>query len=388
MIPRPPRRRLARRLLAANGLVIAAGFVTLGVVALLVSPALFHRHVGRAIGPVDQAVGLHLDQALSTALLLSLGIGTAAAVVAALAVSWVLSSRLARPIEDLSSTAARLASGDLAARAAPPRADDELADLTGALNDMAGSLQHTEVTRRGMLSDLAHELRTPLSTIEGYLEGLADGVVAADDQTWTTLRDATGRLRRLVDDVALVSRAEEGRLDLELAPTDLAALIDMAVAAAAKAYQRAQVGLVVQASGAVGHVVLDADRAHQVLANLLDNARRHTPPGGRVTVLVEADGDALILTVADTGEGIDGAHLPHVFERFFRADPSRKAATGSGIGLTIARAIARAHGGDLQAQSEGPGRGSQFVWRLRRAGPTTNDLSDFMRHDPAETTDR
>lgn len=369
MIPRPPRRRLARRLLAANGLVIAAGAVTLAVVALVASPPLFHRHVGRALGPVSDAVGRHLDQALSTALLLSIGIGTGAALVAALVVSWALSSRLARPIEDLSATAARLARGDLSARAVPPPVDDELADLTVAFNDMAASLEHTEDTRRRLLSDLAHELRTPLSTIEGYLEGLTDGVVEPTDQTWTTLQDAAGRLRRLVDDVGLVSRAEEGRLDLDLQPTDVVTLVDAAVSAARGTYDRAGVTLEAAVEPGLAPVELDADRAHQVLANLLDNARRHTPAGGRVTVRADGSRHGVTVTVADTGEGIAREQLPHVFERFYRGDAARRAGAGSGIGLTIARAIARAHGGDLTATSPGAGRGSTFALRL----PATRD---------------
>lgn len=365
MIPRPPRRRLARRLLAANGLVIAAGSVTLAVVALLVSPPVFHRHITRALGPVTQAVRLHLDQALSTTLLLALGIGTGVAVIAALAVSWVLSSRLARPIEDLSDTADRIAGGDLTARAHAPPADDELADLTAAFNHMATSLEQTEVTRRRLLSDLAHELRTPLSTIEGYLEGLADGVVAPDGPTWVTLRQATTRLRRLVDDVALVSRAEEGRLELDRRQTDLRALVDSAVAAVTDAYDRAGLTLTVVVEPGLGTVQLDPDRAHQVLANLLDNARRHTPTGGQVTVTARDDGDAAVVTVEDDGDGMEPGQLAHVFERFYRGDASRKAVTGSGIGLTIARAIARAHGGDLTASSPGPGLGSCFTWLVR-----------------------
>jgi len=369
---RPPRRRLARRLLAANGLVIVAGAVTLAVVALLASPPLFHLHVGRALGPVSETVGRHLDQALSTALLLSLGIGTGAAAVAALAVSWVLSSRLARPIEELSSTAEQLASGDLTARAVPPPTDDELTDLTVAFNDMAASLEHTEVTRRRLLSDLAHELRTPLSTIEGYLEGLIDGVVEPTGQTWDTLQDAAGRLRRLVDDVALVSRAAEGQLDLDRRPTDIAALVGAAAAAAGDTYARAGIRLDRDVQPDLGPAHIDADRARQVLANLLDNAQRHTPAGGRVTVHASADGDGRTVTLAvtDTGDGIAAEQLPQVFERFYRGDASRRAGAGSGIGLTIARAIARAHGGDLVASSPGTGEGSRFAWRIPVSPPT------------------
>lgn len=364
MIPHPPRRRLARRLLTANVLVILAGSVTLGVVALLVSPSLFHLHVGRALGPISESVARHLDQALSTALLVALGIGTAAAVVTALAVSWVLSSRLARPIEELSRTAERLARGDLTARAVTPSVDDELADLTVTFNTLATGLEHTEDTRRRLLSDLAHELRTPLSTVEGYLEGLRDGVVKPDEDTWATLQDAAERLRRLVDDVALVSRAEEGQLGLERHDLASDVLILDAVAAARDGFNRDGIVLECFLAPDLPRVRVDGDRIHQVIANLLSNARRHTSAGGKVTVAARRRGRHVVITVTDTGTGIDPVDLPHVFERFYRADTSRRSGSGSGIGLTIARAIATAHDGDLVASSDGPDTGSRFTLRL------------------------
>ncbi|WP_370327590.1 sensor histidine kinase [Euzebya sp.] len=368
MIPRPPRRRLARRLLAANGLVIATGAVTLAVVALLVSPPLFHQHVGQALGPVSGVVAGHLDRALSTALMLSLAIAVVTSIAAALTVSWVLSSRIARPIEELSEAATDLKGGDLSARAPRPPADDELADLTNAFNDLAAALEHTEDTRRRLLNDLAHELRTPLSTIQGYLEGLADGVVPPGPATWETLQDAAGRLHRLVDDVALVSRAEEGRLDLDRQPTRTADLVATAIAATREAYARAGVELTAEeVPDDLLSASVDADRIQQVLGNLLDNARRHTPAGGKVTVRARpANGDVAI-DVTDTGQGIAPDQLPHVFERFYRGDGTRRSGTGSGIGLTIARAIACAHGGDLRAASRGRGHGSTFTLRLPRS---------------------
>lgn len=362
---RPPTpRRLARRLLLANGLVIAAGAVTLAVVALLVSPPLFHQHVTRALGPVSDAVAGHLDAALSTTLLLSLGIATAAATAAALAVSWVLSSRLARPIEELSDVARDLARGDLTARAVAPPVDDELADLTATFNYMAAALEHTEDARRRLLADLAHELRTPLSTLDGYLEGLEDGVVEPDDQTWATLQEATSRLRRLVRDVDLVSRTDELGLDVHPRPTAPADLVAAAAGAARDAYERSGVTLDHRVEEGLGPIEVDPDRAHQVLANLLDNARRHTPRGGQVLLEARRTTDGVVLAVEDDGSGIAPEHLDHVFDRFYRADASRQAGSGSGIGLTIARAIARAHHGELTATSAGPGHGSRFEWQL------------------------
>lgn len=364
VIPRPPRRRLARRLLTAQALVISAGGVTLAVVAVLVSPPLFRVHIRRALGPVSESVATHLDQAFSSALVIALGIAVGAAVVAALAISWILSSRLARPIEQLSDAADRLAHGDLSARGPHPSADDELADLTLAFNDMADALEHTEQTRRRLLADVAHELRTPLSTIEGYLEGLADGIVDPDQGTWATLQTATGRLRRLVDDVGLVSLAEEGQLEVHPDVTPIHSLIDTAIAATATALVDADLQLETDVDPDLPPVHVDPQRMAQVLENLLRNASRHTPAGGVVRVTTRAHDATVSIDVSDSGEGITGDQLPHVFERFYRGDPARRSDRGSGIGLTIAQAITRMHGGDITAYSDGPGRGATFTVTL------------------------
>ena len=364
MIPRPPRRRLARRLLVAQSLVIAAGGVTLAVVAVLVSPPLYRVHIRRALGPVSDAVAQHLDQAFSSALLIALSIAVVAAVVAALVISWMLSSRIARPIEQLSAAADRLARGDLSARGPYPAADDELSDLTLAFNEMADALEHTEETRRRLLADVAHELRTPLSTIEGYLEGLADGIVEPDQDTWTTLQTATARLRRLVDDVGLVSRAEEGQLELHPNTTSISSLVHAAADATATAFRDADVLLETEVAPGLPPVRVDAQRMAQVLENLLHNGVRHTPTGGRVRVTARTHDETITVDVSDTGEGIRSEQLAHVFERFYRGDPARRSDRGSGIGLTIARAITRMHGGDITANSDGPGRGATFTVTL------------------------
>ncbi len=367
MIPRPPRRRLARRLLIAQSLVIAAGGVTLAIVAVLVSPPLFRIHIRRAVGPVSGSVAQHLDQAFSSALLIALGIAVGAAIVAALAISWILSSRIARPIEQLSKAAERLAHGDLAARGPHPAVDDELADLTRAFNGMADALEHTEQTRRRLLADVAHELRTPLSTIDGYLEALADGIVEADERTLATLRIATSRLGRLVDDVGLVSRAEEGQLEIHPENITIGRLVDTAVAATATAFRDAEVRLETDIGADLPAVRVDPDRMAQVLENLLRNACRHTPAGGLVRVTARADRGKVAIAVSDTGEGIPADQLPHVFERFYRGDRARRSDRGSGIGLTIAQAIIHLHGGDVIARSDGIGRGSTFTVQLPAA---------------------
>jgi two-component system, OmpR family, sensor histidine kinase BaeS len=366
-----PRRRLLRRLFIGQLLVILAGAATLGGVAFLVAPPIFHDHVRRAVGPVSDVVASHLDAALSQTLLLALTIGIGAAAATAGAVSWLLATRIAQPIEELSDTADALAAGHLGARATPPVADDELTDLTGAFNAMADALEHTEQTRRRLLADLAHELRTPLATVEAYHEGLADGVIDPDPSTVDVLADATSRLRRLVEDVSLVSRAEEGRLHLDLHPVDLRDLAVNAIDATRPAADSAGITLLSDLPETPVTVDADPDRLSQVLANLLANAIEHTPDGGTVTVAATSGHDHAVIEITDTGAGISTHHLPHIFERFYRADPARSRTLGSGIGLTISRAVIRGHGGDLTAASPGEGGGTTFTIDLPADGAPT-----------------
>lgn len=357
----PPRRRLLRRLVVGQLLVVLAGAATLVVVAVLVAPPIFRDHVRRGMGPVSDVVAGHLDTALGETLTLSLVLGVGASVLAAVGVSWLLATRLARPVEDLSRTAAHLAAGRLDARATGPVTDDELADLTRAFNEMADALEHTDHTRRRLLADLAHELRTPLATIEAYHEGLADGVVEPDGDTTAVLAEATGRLRRLIEDVGVLSEAEEGRLSLDLQPHDVGEVVAAAVAAVRPAAEQAGVNLRVERPDAPVRAHADRDRLGQVLGNLLGNALAHTPPGGTVSVAVADRGDVATVTVADTGAGIAPEHLAHVFDRFYRADPARHRPGGSGLGLTISRALVTQQGGTLTAASDGPGHGATFT---------------------------
>jgi len=365
--PRRPR-RLVRRLFTGQMLVILIGAVTLGAVAFLIAPPIFDDHVRRAVGPVSEVVAHHLDAALSETLAIALTLGIVAAALAAAAVSWLLARRIARPVEQLSATADALAAGHLDARAARPTTDDELTDLTDAFNGMATRLEDTEKTRRGLLADLAHELRTPLATIEAYHEGLVDRVIEPDADTWATLQEATGRLQRLVEDLGLVSRAEEGRLPLDLDRIDIGEVAERAVESFAPAAQARDIALEVQASPVLPPVTGDRDRLGQVLTNLLANALEHTPDGGRITITVTPTNREVVVMVSDTGVGIAPEHLPHLFQRFYRADPARRHTAGSGIGLTISRAIVHGHGGELTAHSDGPGRGATLTFRLPVAG--------------------
>src|SRR5262249_49497117 len=200
-------------------------------------------------------------------------------------------------------------------------------------NRMAATLQTTQTRRRALMADLAHELRTPLATLDSFLEGIQDGVIPASDTTWQTMAEQTSRLRRLVDDIDAVSRAEERTLQIQRELVDANDTAAAAMAAASAAYADKGIALHQHHSPSPAPVAADPDRLREILDNLLSNALRHTPPGGDVSVACAAGAGAVEISVTDTGEGIAAEHLPHLFDRFYRADPARSRATGgSGIG--------------------------------------------------------
>jgi two-component system, OmpR family, sensor histidine kinase BaeS len=365
MRPPPLRRSLGGKLLAAQLLVILAGSATLVAVALVLGPTIFHHHVREALGVVPDSVMRHLDTAFGDALLISLAVAVGASGATAAAISWLLATRIVRPIRTLAAASRRVAQGSYGERVSVA-GDDELGALAAAFNEMAEALETTERRRHQLLSDVAHELRTPVATLHGYVEGLRDGVVEPSGATWRLLHAETMRLGRLVEDLRKVSRAEERQLDLRPARSDPQLLLREAAAAAAAAYGDKGIELQVEDGDQLPPVEVDRDRIAEVLANLLSNALRHTPAGGGVTLAAARAGeDSVELSVADSGEGIPAETLGRVFERFYRADSARsRDAGGSGIGLTIARAIVEAHGGTLRAESDGVGRGARFVVTL------------------------
>jgi two-component system, OmpR family, sensor histidine kinase BaeS len=358
------RRSLAARLFAGQLLVIVAGSRTLALVALAVAPGLFRAHARQALTVLPPEVVGHLQRAFEDAVLVALAIATIAALAVAVAASWLLAQRLTRPIRTLSEAAERIGGGGYQARVPVAANGDELAALGRAFNQMAGALEATERHREALLADLAHELRTPLATLEAYVEGLADGVVAADQAAWTVLQAELVRLRRLTEDLTALSRAEEHRLDLRPRPVDPAVLATTAIQAAEPAFAAKGVALQAKADQGLPQVRVDPDRLGEVLANLLANALRHTPSRGLVEVTAVGRGDEVEVAVTDTGEGIPPELLERVFERFFRVDPARtRTGGGSGLGLTISRAIVEAHGGRMWAESAGRG-GARLVVRL------------------------
>jgi signal transduction histidine kinase len=308
----------------------------------------------------------HAEEAFRSANGLSLTFALIASLVVAVAVAVYLTRRLDRSLRPLSTAAIDVSQGRYDVRVPTPGLGAEFDDLAVAFNRMAGQLQRVEQTRRRLLGDLAHELRTPVATLGAYLDGLEDGVATLDADTIEILRTQTRRLGRLAEDVSAVSRAEEHQLTLQPVPVAAAELVAAAVAVAADRYAERGVTLTQDVRATLPSVLADPDRLGQVLGNLLDNALRHTPAAGTVCVTADQRADGMTrLQVRDTGEGIAAEHLPHLFERFYRVDAARdRGRGGSGIGLAIVKALVEAHGGRVSAASDGPGHGATFTLTL------------------------
>jgi signal transduction histidine kinase len=278
---------------------------------------------------------------------------------------------LSRPIGRLAQASRRVASGRYAERV-PVTSDDEIGELAESFNAMADSLEATERRRLQLVGDVAHELRTPLATLDGYLEGLEDGVIKPAGPTWKLLRGETARLSRLVNDLQDLWRAEAKQLVLKIGPVDVRELASSAIERHTPAAAERGIVLRMMADPSIPTVSADRDRLLQVLDNLLSNAVRYTADGTEVTVRVRVSADGVTLSVEDQGLGLTREQLERVFERFYRADPSRsRALGGSGIGLAIARALVELMGGRIWADSDGPGGGATFSVALPSARAST-----------------
>jgi signal transduction histidine kinase len=293
----------------------------------------------------------------------SLWISGGLAAAGALALGVIISRQITRPVRRLAAATADIARGKLDARVESPGAD-ELGQLGQSFNSMAAALQRQEEERRSMLADIAHELRTPLSVLRGNLEAMLDGLLEPRQEQLSLLHEQSVALSRLIDDLRTLSLAAEGHLDLHRQQTDVAELARRVVAEMEPFARERNVTLSVEAPESLPRLTLDSDRISQVLRNLINNALRYTPAGGRVSVTVSTQPAAMTIAVADTGSGIAPEDLSHVFDRFYRADGSRTRATGgSGLGLAIVKQLVEAHGGQVSAESE-PGRGSTFSLAL------------------------
>jgi signal transduction histidine kinase len=276
-----------------------------------------------------------------------------------------LSRRILGPVEALTGAVRRMGSGDLDARVAEA-GPDEIGTLARAFNTMADALARTEGLRRTLVTDVAHELRTPLTNLRCQIEALQDGLQPADAEALASLHEETLLLARLVDDLQDLALAESGRLPLRLSSVRIDEVVTAALASMRTSARER--GITLQAEVPGGLVVSgDRERLGQVLRNLLANAETHTPEGGTVSVTADRAGDLVRLVVADSGTGIAADHLPHVFDRFYRADPSRARATGgAGLGLAIVKQLVEAHGGTVSVSSA-PGAGTRFTISLPAA---------------------
>ncbi len=301
--------------------------------------------------------GVDLSSAGSTRIALT-ALGVLA--VAAFA-GWLVASRPARPIRAVTDAARRMGAGDRSARVTGT-AGGELGDLAVAFNTMSRRVADAERQRQELIGDVAHELRTPLATITGWLDAAEDGVAEVDARLMAVLRAEAEVLHTLVDDLHDLAQADAGTLRLHREPIDAAEVVEQVVAA-----HRSVAGGVTLTAHVSGRPALTADpvRLRQAVRNLVTNALRYTPSGGTVTVTGERDGDDVVIEVADTGVGIDPDDLPHVFDRFWRADKSRSRATGgSGLGLAITKYLVEAHDGTVEVTST-PDVGSTFRLRFR-----------------------
>lgn len=299
--------------------------------------------------------------------------GLAAGVVALL-LGFIVFRSITAPLNRLTRAAHAVATGDLAQRV-QIRTGDEIAELGAAFNSMAANLQQGEQLRQEMTADIAHELRTPLSVIQGNLEAILDGVYPPDSEHIQPALDQAQLLARLVEDLRTLALAEAGQLSLDRQPTDVAELTRRVVASFEPKAADKHVMLSIDAAPALPPVHADGQRIAQVLTNLLGNALRYTPQDGRVAVRVSAQDssilqdrsirqDSILIAVNDSGPGISEGDLPHIFDRFYRADKSRsREGGGSGLGLAIARSIVEAHGGRIWADSNA-GQGTTLMFTL------------------------
>ncbi len=366
---------LRLKLLLSYLLVVAVGIIGLFIGVRLVAPPLFDRIVthmnGNGMGPGHGAgVGTGVDQgvrnAFGQAVLQALLISGLASLIVAIVVSLFVSGRITAPLTSMVRSSRRLASGDFKARVKVTD-QDELGELAESFNEMAAKLEDSEQRRVKLIGDVAHELRTPLATLSGYLEGLLDDVVEPSPELWAQLHGEVTRLTRLTGDLQELSRVESGQVKLDRRSIPAAELARAVVAGMSPAFTDKGVGLRLDAPDDLPDVLVDRDRIHQVLTNLLANALRHTPAGGIVTVDTISQPDTVEFRVTDNGSGISAEHLDRIFERFYRVDPARsRASGGSGIGLTIARALVEAHGGRIWVESPGVNQGSTFGFTVPR----------------------
>ena len=343
--PRPQEEFLGQQYHPAPGMGLPPSWEGSSVGTLYISPA------PAAFFPSP----ISLSQAISRFLLW----GALLAAAVALLITYFMSRRISAPVKALTLAARQLGQGDLSQRV-QSKEKGEVGELAQAFNAMAENLERSEQLRRNMIADVAHELRTPLSNLGGYLEAIHDGVVKPDSDAIRSLDEEANLLSRLVDDLQELSLAEAGELKLNCRKEDILKILKQTVAARRSQAAAKKISVSADLPKKLPPANIDSRRIGQVLLNIIDNAITHTPRGGIITVAARQLDNWVEISVEDTGEGIPAEDLPNVFERFYRVDKSRARATGgTGLGLAIAKSLVEAHGGKIEVRSE-EGKGSRF----------------------------
>jgi signal transduction histidine kinase len=283
------------------------------------------------------------------------------AALVALVLGTILARTLTHPLRDLTAAIHAMAKGDLKQHVSV-KSRDELGELAAAFNQMSSDLDRLNLSRRQMTADIAHDLRSPLTVIGGYVESMRDGVLKPTPERLDTIHAEVQHLQRLVEDLRTLSQADAGELTLNREAVPPLALLERIAKSYDQLATRNKVSLEVQAHAGLPEIRLDPDRMAQVFGNLITNSLRYTSAGGKILLSAEQEGDTLAFSVQDNGQGIPADSLAYIFDRFYRADPARAQGSESGLGLAIARSIVEAHGGSISAESEmGKGTKVKFV---------------------------
>jgi signal transduction histidine kinase len=366
---------LGGKFLLSYLLIALVGVATLLVVTFALAPTLFQAQLLTVLNThpgtlsTTEASQRILGDFLGT-LLLALALAALVAFAASLVISLFVARRITGPLREMMQVSQRISAGNYTERIeiVPIHREDELGQLAISINTLAVALEQTERRRLGVIGDVTHELRTPIATLEGYLEGLLDGVVEPEPSTWAMLHTQAGRLRRLVDDLQELSRAEAHQIPLAVQPIAPNILVENALEPLEGQFIEKGLLLHVYVPEILPALLVDPARAVQILTNLLINALRYTPAPGSVELNVSSKDDGIAFCVHDSGVGLTPEQLSHIFERFYRVDTSRsRALGGSGIGLSISQSLAQAMGGTIRAESPGLGQGSSFTLTLPSA---------------------
>ncbi|MGD2158327.1 MAG: ATP-binding protein [Anaerolineales bacterium] len=366
------RRHLGIKLFLSYLIVILVGVIVLATAAEFVIPSAFERHMAAMEEMMRDSsmMNMNLFTNFRAAVTEALAIAAPTAMAVAVVVSIFFSHQVVAPVREMMEASQRIAEGRYGERVYVPGSDspgdqDELGQLAIRFNQMAEKLEHTEMMRRQLIGDVTHEMRTPLTTIKGSMEGLIDEVLPPAPETFQQVYLEADRLERLVDDLQELSRVETGAFELERQLVSVSSLVNTVTRRLERQFEEKNVFLDTELSSGLPPVPADEDRIGQVLLNLVGNALQYTHPGGKVTISAEMVEGEVRFKVQDTGIGIQPEHLPHLFTRFYRVDKSRsRAGGGSGVGLTIAKYLVEAHGGRIWAQSDGLGQGSKIVFTL------------------------